>query len=321
LVEKIDFTECKRIIGKAYNGANGKKIAIEYDGEQYMLKFPPSAENKPTELSYTNSCFSEHIACSIFNMLGINAQKTLLGEYRINGKTKIVCACRDFTVNGNVLFDFCSIKNTIIDSEHNGNGTELSDILETIEKQQFIDPNILTEHFWNVFVVDAFLGNFDRHNGNWGFIYNEQNGKADISPVYDCGSCLLPQADSQKMELILENKDEMNARIFNFPTSAIKFNGKKINYYDFLTQCNIEDCIKAIMRIAPRIDVNKISEFVNSIQFLSEMQKEFYTAYVNARYEKIIVPAYEHALRQRHDLSEELSEDIGYEEDLGMTMQ
>lgn len=179
-----------------------------------------------------------------------------------------------------MLFDFCSIKNTIIDSEHNGNGTELSDILETIEKQQFIDPNILTEHFWNVFVADAFLGNFDRHNGNWGFIYNEQSGKADISPVYDCGSCLLPQADSRIMRLTLENSDEMNTRVFNFPTSAIKFNGRKINYYDFLNYCDIEDCCNAIMRITPRIDMEQISEFINSIPFLFELQKEFYTEYV-----------------------------------------
>ena len=36
----IDFTGCKRVAHKAYNGANGKKIAIEYEGGQYMLKFP-----------------------------------------------------------------------------------------------------------------------------------------------------------------------------------------------------------------------------------------------------------------------------------------
>lgn len=54
----IDFTDCKRIFGRAYNGANGKKVAVEYNGEIYMLKFPPSGENKPTELSYTNSCIT-----------------------------------------------------------------------------------------------------------------------------------------------------------------------------------------------------------------------------------------------------------------------
>ena len=205
-----DFTLCKRLLGNAYAGANGKKIGIEYEGEQYMLKFPPSGERKRTELSYTNSCLSEHIACSIFNLLGIPAQKTILGTYEVNGKTKIVCACKDFTADGSRLYDFCSIKNTVIDSEHNGAGTELEDVLETIEKQQFVDPKLLLEHFWNVFVMDAFLGNFDRHNGNWGFLYDQVSQKASIAPVYDCGSCLLPQADEQVMQTVLENEDELN---------------------------------------------------------------------------------------------------------------
>ena len=121
----IDFTECKRIFGKAYNGANGKKIAVEYNGSIYMLKFPPSAENKPTELSYTNSCYSEHIASSIFRMLGIAAQENMLGTFNVSGKRKVVCACKDFTADGKILYDFCSIKNTVIDSEHGGTGTEL----------------------------------------------------------------------------------------------------------------------------------------------------------------------------------------------------
>ncbi len=33
-IKMIDFTNSKRIICKAYSGANGKKIAIEYEGEQ-----------------------------------------------------------------------------------------------------------------------------------------------------------------------------------------------------------------------------------------------------------------------------------------------
>ena len=82
----IDFTNCKKILGRAYNGANGKKIAVEYNGREYMLKFPPSGATKPTELSYTNSCISEHIASSIFNMVGIKAQETLLGIYEVSGK-------------------------------------------------------------------------------------------------------------------------------------------------------------------------------------------------------------------------------------------
>ena len=110
----IDFTNCRIVPGRAYNGANGSKIAVEYNGEIYMLKFPPSGQNKPTYLSYTNSCISEHIASSIINMLGIQAQKTMPGTYLVKGKEKVVCACKDFTIGGKRLFDFCSIKNTIL---------------------------------------------------------------------------------------------------------------------------------------------------------------------------------------------------------------
>lgn len=80
----IDFTNCRIIPGRAYNGANGSKIAVEFNGEIYMLKFPPSGEKKPT-----NSCISEHIASSIFNMLGIRAQETVLGTFTVKGKKLI----------------------------------------------------------------------------------------------------------------------------------------------------------------------------------------------------------------------------------------
>lgn len=292
----VDFTQCKRIFGKAYNGANGKKIAIEYNGDQYMLKFPPSAQNKPTELSYTNSCISEHIASSVFNIIGIPAQQTLLGVFLVNGKEKIVCACRDFTEHGDMFYDFCSIKNSVIDSEHNGTGTELEDILDTIEKQQFVNPGILLEHFWNVFIVDALLGNFDRHNGNWGFLVNASSQTAELAPIYDCGSCLLPQADEKVMYSVMEKEAELNARIYQFPTSAIKQNGRKINYYEFLLAGENRECNEALLRIVPRIDIDKILDFVEHVPYISELQRDFYKMYIRARYEKIILPAYEQTL-------------------------
>lgn len=298
MTDRIDFTSCRRLLGKAYNGANGKKIAVEYDGRQYMLKFPPSGVQKPTDLSYTNSCISEHLGSSIFNMLGISAQYTLLGVFTVNGKEKVVCACGDFTADGKTLYDFCSVKNTVIDSEHGGSGTELSDILESIEKQRFVNPEKLLEHFWNVFVVDALLGNFDRHNGNWGFLYDSKTDTAEIAPIFDCGSCLLPQADEKVMRNVLNNEDELNARIYRFPTSAVKLDGQKINYYDFLMSGEYDDCDEAIVRIVPRIDMEKIEQLINETPYITDLQKDFYKAYINARYEKILLPAYEQVSSQ-----------------------
>ena len=33
---KVDFTGCRQFLGRAYNGANGKKIAVEYSGDIYI---------------------------------------------------------------------------------------------------------------------------------------------------------------------------------------------------------------------------------------------------------------------------------------------
>lgn len=289
----IDFTNCRVIPGRAYNGANGSKIAVEYNGTVYMLKFPPSAGGKSAELSYTNSCISEHIASRIFGMLGIKAQETMLGTFTVKGKEKLVCACKDFTVGGKRLLDFCSIKNTVLDSDSSGSGTELSDVMDTIDKQQYISPEVLRKHFWNMFIVDALLGNFDRHNGNWGFLYDDNTGETEIAPAFDCGSCLLPQADNKVMEKVLTDESELHARVFQFPTSAIKRNGRKINYYDFLSRAENEDVCEALKRIVPKIDLRQIEAFLDQVQGISDLQREFYKRYIKARYDLLIRPALE----------------------------
>ena len=222
----LDFTNLPTK-KKAYGGANGSKLSVIYNDELYMLKLPMHASKNPN-LSYTNSCTSEYLGCHIFNMLGIKAQETLLGTYKYHDKIRTVVACKDFTSPGVVILDFASIKNQIIDSASNGYGTELSDIIDTINKQTVVDSEELKEHFWNMFVIDALIGNWDRHNGNWGFLYNQDTDDAYLAPIFDCGSCLFPQIDEEMIKKVLADKKQLNARIYDFPTSAILIDGKRI---------------------------------------------------------------------------------------------
>ena len=92
------------------------------------------------------------------------------------------------------------MKNQVIDSERNGYGTELDDILFSIHEQPAIDPKELEERFWDMFIVDALIGNWDRHNGNWGVLYDTVHDMVALAPVFDCGSCLYPQLDEGKMQ-------------------------------------------------------------------------------------------------------------------------
>ncbi|MFR7404828.1 MAG: HipA domain-containing protein [Coriobacteriaceae bacterium] len=56
--------------------------------------------------------------------------------------------------------------------------TQLTDVAETISM------------FWEMFIVDALLGNFDRHGMNWGFI--KRDNAYALAPVFDNRSCLFP---------------------------------------------------------------------------------------------------------------------------------
>jgi len=282
----VDFTNMPTR-KKAYAGANGGKISVIYDGEQYMLKFPPYPKRNK-EMSYTHSCISEYLGSHIFDIVGIPVQDTLLGTYHVNGKEKVVVACKDFTTYETALQDFASLKNTLIDSGHSGYGTELSEIIEAIEEQTFVDPVTLKKHFWDMFIVDALIGNWDRHNGNWGFLYNSRTDEISIAPVYDCGSCLYPQADDSVMEKTLCDPAEMDFRIFEIPVSGIRINGEKIRYFDFISSLQNRDCNAALKRILPRIDMQRIAALVNETPYISELQNRFYLTMLSERKEKIL---------------------------------
>ena len=288
----IDFTNCEINKFKYYGGKNGGKFCVKYLGEDYMVKFPGMNKGN-ISMSYSNNCISEYVVCHIMETLGLKVQKTLLGTYKIGNKEKVVVACKDFTNQGIILKQFAELKNSQIETSENGYGTELKEILETIESQEIYDVNKLKDFFWDMFIADSLVGNFDRHNGNWGFLIDEGAEKIEIAPIYDNASCLYPQLDDETMENIMKNKEEMEARVYVFPTSAIKINDKKINYFEFISNVENEECNKALKRIYPLIDIEKINKIIEETPYISNIRKEFYKKIINLRYEKIIKYGYQ----------------------------
>lgn len=294
----IDFTACEVNKFKAYGGANGNKIHIRYQGKGYMLKFPPVPGRSKT-MSYTNGCISEYLACHIYGLLGMKVQETILGTYTDRrGKEKVVVACRDFTDSGKRLIEFAQLKNTCVDSEQNGYGTEISSIMTAIDEQTLIPHAEMKSFFWDMFIVDALLGNFDRHNGNWGILVDEEKQTAEIAPVYDCGSCLYPQLALEEMQGVMEQEEEIDKRIFVYPASAIEEHGRKVSYFKFISSLKNGDCNVALKRIYGRIAMGRIDSLVEETPFLEPVQKEFYKVMIRERKKKILDCSMEQLLKQ-----------------------
>lgn len=290
----INFTNCSKNY-KYYSGAD-RKISITYNNKNYLLKFPNYAKDNK-EASYTNNVFSEYIGCHIFNIIGIKAQETILGKYYYeDGTEKDVVACLDFNTNDLKLTEFSNFQNSYIEiSNSTGKvNNDLNEIIETLNNHpDLYNREEIKEKFWDMFIIDALLGNFDRHSGNWGFLIDEKNKKIEFSPIYDCGSCLYHQLLDSQMKDILNSEEEIDKRIYIFPNSALKINNNKINYFSFISSLENDSCNKALIRIFPKINLNKINELIDSILEISDIRKRFYKKLLEERYDKIIKYSYD----------------------------
>lgn len=280
----IDFTNSLEELNN-YKGSEKKKTLI-YNGKKYLVKFPDPVREKNKNISYINNAFSEYIGSNIFGISGFNTQKTILGTYTYNEKLKIVCACEDFTDENHVLYEFGNLSLSI--NPDKKIETELKDILEVIDeiksntKLNITIKENIKQRFFDMFIIDALIGNTDRHNGNWGIIIEKKNKEAKFSPIYDCGLCLNPMLEDYELNKI--NEVEIKNLAINC-YSCIKENNKKINYISYIKSLKNEECNLAIVRVVPNINIEKIHSFINSITCISDIRRNFYNKIINYRYE------------------------------------
>lgn len=269
--------------GKYYGGSE-KKIGIVIEKEEYMVKF-----QKKTAFGRRNNHISEYIGSHIFDMLGFETQQTYLGYY----KQEQVVVCKDFNVKGKQFVPFNDVGESTLDHDKETYQYDYDDIMRMLrDNSKLTDVEETISSFWDIYIVDALIGNFDRHGSNWGFI--KENNRYSLAPVFDNGSCLFPNlTDEDEMIRIIGSEEETDKRIFTFPTSQVKLDGKKSSYYDVIHSLTFAECNDALRRIHSKIDMGKIEACICDTVFLSDVQKRFYTHMIRARYEKIIKASYE----------------------------
>lgn len=283
---------------RMYGGTAGRKMGIVYEGKNYILKFPGNLKEqqmKNIQLSYSNSPVCEYIGSQIYGMLGFPVHDTVLGVR--NGKT--VVACGDFLEDGDRLYEFDKIKVTFdppfLDSngnETNGTGLDLYEILMTIQEHPFLkDVEGIQEHFWNMFVVDALIGNTDRNNSNWGVIIRA-DGTKELAPVYDNGNCLNSKWDDEKMQAVLSDEKRLMAESYSARRCIFELEGNRLNPYHLIERMEYDGCNEAVRNVTPKIAMAlpEIEKMVSGIPVLTGTQKKFYLAVMEERYEQVFQP-------------------------------
>lgn len=296
----VDFTNC--LDGYRDYGGSDNKISIEYNEQKYMLKLPEEREKiNDLQTSHVNNVLSEYIGSHIIESIGLDVHKTILGTY--NGKLAV--ACRDFTGDGYKLQEFSWMMRSMYDKSQIGRIPTYRQIYDVMENHHLLKSlsKQAISRYWDTFVVDALIGNFDRHKGNWGYLVNEEFKDVKLAPIYDCGSCLYPGLSESGMKEVLSSRDKINERIYVFPKFALnkaetKGKEEKFTYHELLYTDFDKNCTQALKRIYPRIDINKINSFIENIPVLSDQRIEFYTKMINCRKEILLDKAIEHLFQR-----------------------
>ena len=289
----IDFNSGTEIPNR-FRGAE-KKTTILYNNELYMIKYPDPIRGTKLlgALSYKNNQYSEYIGCEIFRACGFVTQDVVLGNFTdTEGKNKIVAGCKIFTNDNTQLIEFKMISNQekVNDGEP---GLDLARVLSLIESSRFIDDKAAVRGiFWDMFVIDALIGNRDRHLGNFGML--EKGGKLEFAPIYDCGSSLCALLNDDSMAAQYENNDkfyrDLKITEYNI-TSFYTRDGKKIFYHEIFKNPP-EELAAAILRIVPKINMAVIHDIVDNTPTMSDMRKTYLKAAMDLRYNEIIEPSF-----------------------------
>ena len=225
-IKIIDFSHHEIAEGIFYEGNAGSKEAVLQGQDVWMIKHPKTTRDMINpQISYTTSPISEYVGSKIYESFGLPTHETSLGVR----KGKIVVACKDFLVRRNdtlalgevplefqydrskKLISFHSLKNKFIATdveEYSGTGarTILSEVLDTIAQEpMFQNVSGVSERFWDMFVIDTFIGNNDRNNGNWGLVLDYAKQTIDLAPVYDNGNAFFNKRSIVQMEKRLDS--------------------------------------------------------------------------------------------------------------------
>lgn len=277
-----DFSNCKIDKDTVYTGSDRKK-GILFNNDRYMVKYQAK--------HHSDNVFSEYISSHIIKTLNIPVHDTLLGK--INDE--YVVACKNFLNEGEILQDFAMFLRRSYDSSEIGRVPQYNQIIDVINNEEVlitIKEDAL-KAYWETFVVDALIGNFDRHKGNWSYIRIPKEDKIICSPIYDCGSSLYPELAEDGMKMVLSSEEEVLKRIYTFPRAALQVDNKnKVSYYDMLSSGFDEYCSQALLKIAPLIDINKINNVIDNTPEIDNLRKVFYKVMIRARKELIIDRAY-----------------------------
>ena len=308
MIEIINFTDyALSDRDLQYAGRAGEKRGIIYNDDYWFLKFPKNTigMNRVTGISYVTSPLSEYIGSHIYEILGYDVHKTILGICNDGKRNKVVCACKDFIKDdtNEILIPYTALRNDTnpLIMERNDksvlSASNINEIIFQLEHNTILGSiSEAKERFWDVVIIDMLINNNDRNEDNWGVIKYKKENEYKLAPIYDCGNCFYGKTSEERIETIMSDSEKLYSSAINGITAYEDDEEKRISARDILKINN--SVLKERKKYVSTLINEKISfieNFINSIpnsygdiDIMSEARKTYYIETLKIRIEKIL---------------------------------
>ena len=300
-----------------YGGNSGDKEGISIGSEYWIVKYPKKASKLKDvkNMSYAFTPLSEYIGSHIYEILGFAVHETFLGIR----DGYIVVGCTDFCNDGENLIEFRQLKNThnrvlsekldqCVFSPDVSHLTLIDEVMIHLDynpSMQKIDG--LKERFWDCVVIDGFINNNDRNNGNWGIIRNKESDV--LAPVFDNGAAFSPNVPEYKIINKLNDGKSFIQSSCSCVT-AYSIDGKNNALFRDILKLDVRELKDAIKKNVPLIQkklpeinamIDEIPEEFEGLSVISKARKEVYKQELSLRMENLLVPEYKDIIAEELD--------------------
>ena len=260
-------------------GTKEKYFAVTKDGQNAIYK--------PNNRNSSDEC-SEKICYELAKELGVSAAKIELtkDEDGVYGILSTYFIEKDVATHYDAAkYLGLSIKSS---DEERVSKYNIDYVVSTIES---LGNKEILENFVGLMVFDAFVGETDRHEENWGFL--DKRGALSLSPMYDTASAVLAE---------FRNVDRMNKFIWRNGNQPKDFDlyikksetelrnletGKKYKHFELVKylESRFPKMVARAKESLSALRIGRIDEIVNKIpdEIITTKHKQFIIIYLKIR--------------------------------------
>lgn len=253
-------------------------VNTDIDEQEWLFKIP--------RLN-TGEHWAEKVAAEIAALLNIKHASIELAEFmEVQGscsKSFIDRKKKPELVHGNEIMAG-KVLGYEKDKKYGQSDHTYSNIRKAIEKTgSESESRKALKHFASYLVLDALIGNTDRHHENWAFLKWADSKKQThqvLAPTFDHASSLGRELLDEKRELLLkENRVEWYINRGQGAIFAESNDNKGLNPFELLEFANEQhpDIFQTWLKKMPDVDSEQFEQILNRIpdSFISDLEREF----------------------------------------------